>query len=69
MTEEEFNNGINSLRQWRNERLRESDWTQLPDSPVDKQAWATYRQELRDLPSQYTQESIENGTFTMPIEP
>jgi hypothetical protein len=29
--------------------LINSDWTQLPDSPADKQAWATYRQALRDL--------------------
>lgn len=29
-----------------------SDWTQLPDSPLsteDKQAWANYRQALRDM--------------------
>ena len=30
--------------------LQASDWTQVPDAPVDQQAWATYRQELRDLP-------------------
>ncbi len=40
------------IRQWRNRELAVSDWTQLPDSPVDKTAWATYRQELRDLPAQ-----------------
>ena len=35
--------------------LQQSDWTQLPDVPLtDEQraAWATYRQELRDVPSQ-----------------
>lgn len=34
------------------ELLLKSDWTQMPDSPLDadtKAAWATYRQELRDL--------------------
>ena len=36
----------------RNELLTASDWTQLPDSPADKEAWATYRQSLRDLPEQ-----------------
>ena len=36
----------------RNELLQKSDWTQLPDSPADKEAWATYRQALRDLPEQ-----------------
>jgi hypothetical protein len=32
--------------------LAESDWTQLPDAPVDKEAWATYRQALRDITKQ-----------------
>lgn len=40
------------IRQWRNAQLSASDWTQLPDSTVDKAAWAAYRQELRDLPAQ-----------------
>lgn len=35
---------------YRNNRLLASDWTQLPDAPVDHQAWADYRQQLRDLP-------------------
>lgn len=39
-----------SMRAERNRRIAESDWTQLDDSPADKQAWATYRQALRDLP-------------------
>ena len=30
--------------------LAESDWTQLPDVPLPtKEAWATYRQALRDI--------------------
>ena len=40
------------LRLWRNARLVASDWTQVADAPVDKSAWATYRQALRDLPAQ-----------------
>jgi len=36
---------------YRNNRLLASDWTQLPDAPVDRDAWATYRQQLRDLPA------------------
>lgn len=39
------------IREKRTVLLTECDWTQLPDSSVDKQAWANYRQELRDLPS------------------
>jgi hypothetical protein len=40
------------IKLWRNAQLSQSDWTQLPDAPVDKAAWATYRQALRDLPAQ-----------------
>lgn len=40
------------IRIWRDEELRLSDWTQLPDAPVDKLSWAEYRQTLRDLPLQ-----------------
>ena len=36
----------------RNQKLTESDWTQLADAPVDKVAWATYRQALRGIPIQ-----------------
>lgn len=33
--------------------LAASDWTQLPDVPLEtKQAWATYRQALRDITTQ-----------------
>ena len=41
------------LRTERNALLSESDWTQYNDSPLTdevKTSWATYRQELRDLP-------------------
>ena len=40
------------IRLWRNDELSLTDWTQLEDSPVDKAAWAAYRQALRDLPAQ-----------------
>lgn len=42
------------LRVKRHGYLAASDWTQVPDAPVDKQAWATYRQALRDLPQNTT---------------
>jgi hypothetical protein len=41
-----------SVRADRNQRLSDSDWTQVADAPVDKAAWAAYRQALRDVPSQ-----------------
>ena len=40
------------VRAQRDRLLSASDWTQVLDAPVDKAAWATYRQALRDLPSQ-----------------
>ena len=41
-----------SVRATRDSKLAECDWTQLSDSQVDKAVWATYRQELRDVPAQ-----------------
>ena len=49
-----INSGYQELRILRDNELKTSDWTQVPDSPLDsttKAAWATYRTELRDLPS------------------
>lgn len=40
------------IRIWRNGELTATDWTQLADTNADKVAFATYRQELRDLPEQ-----------------
>jgi hypothetical protein len=41
-----------SVRQQRTDKLKDSDWTQVADAPVDQAAWATYRQALRDITSQ-----------------
>jgi hypothetical protein len=40
------------VRAERNGLLTASDWTQVADAPVDKAAWATYRQALRDVTAQ-----------------
>ncbi len=40
------------IRKQRNALLVQSDWTQVADAPVDRTAWAVYRQELRDLTKQ-----------------
>jgi len=40
------------VRKHRNSLLSSCDWTQLSDAPVDGAAWATYRQELRDVTAQ-----------------
>jgi hypothetical protein len=42
------------FRGGRDELLKSSDWTQAADSPLTdakKAEWATYRQQLRDLPA------------------
>ena len=39
------------IREDRNTRLNDSDWSQIGDSTADKTAWATYRQALRDIPT------------------
>ena len=41
-----------NICQERNRRLADCDWSQLPDTTVDAAVWATYRQELRDMPAQ-----------------
>ena len=54
--------------------LGTTDWTQLPDSPLTdakKAEWATYRQQLRDMMSSYTDSesnTVENTTFPTPPE-
>jgi hypothetical protein len=40
------------IRSQRNQMLKDSDWTQVADAPVDKSVWATYRQALRDITTQ-----------------
>jgi hypothetical protein len=40
------------IRSQRNQLLTASDWTQVLDAPIDRTAWAAYRQALRDITSQ-----------------
>ena len=47
-------------RAHRDALLRESDWTQIADASLGAhtvEEWATYRQELRDLPSKHSKVS------------
>lgn len=53
ITKEQLDMGIRNLRKY---LLQESDWTQVVDSPLtaaQKAEWATYRQQLRDLPATF----------------
>ena len=50
------------VRAQRDMLLAGCDWTQLPDVPLEteqKQAWVTYRQELRDVTDQADPYNIE----------
>ena len=40
------------MRYRRNQLLKDCDWTQVADAPVNKADWAEYRQALRDVPDQ-----------------
>ena len=64
--------GVNEylVRKQRNLLLVNSDWTQLPDSPLSqtkKNAWSKYRQELRDMMASYT--DTEENTLDKVIFP
>jgi hypothetical protein len=65
---EENNRKAESIRSERNTFLLLSDWTQLNDAPLndtEKTAWATYRQELRDI----TDQAGFPTNITWPTEP
>jgi hypothetical protein len=56
------------LRAERNRRLSATDWTQLADAHLSqekKDAWASYRQELRDLPD----ELVDPLVVEWPLDP
>ena len=48
------------VRMERNAKLSQTDWTQIADAGLGDhtaEEWATYRQELRDLPAGFTKVS------------
>ena len=45
---------IQDVRRQRQQWLNDTDWTQVPDSPLSdtkKAEWATWRQAMRDFPA------------------
>lgn len=42
------------IRAKRDRLIAACDWAMMPDAPTDKDAWAAYRQALRDVPQQQT---------------
>ena len=63
------------LREERNKRLAETDWTQGRDVTLSNDTdWKTYRQALRDLPSKTTPKldsygELDMSTVTWPTKP
>ena len=55
------------LRRERDLKLSKTDWRATSDLTLSD-AWKTYRQELRDLPSKYDDTTVQ-GTITWPTEP
>jgi len=53
------------IRLYRDDLLKASDWRMVEDATWDKAAWATYRQQLRDLPSK----SADAMKIKFPDEP
>ena len=56
---------VERMRNARNQLLVESDWAMIADTPTDKTAWATYRQQLRDFAASWT----PAPTVTFPERP
>ena len=85
-TEEELNAKVTELetaepfrllREERNLRLTQTDWTRMDDNGLStskKTEWKTYRQSLRDLPSSTTPKldsfgDLDSTSVTWPTEP
>lgn len=61
---------VQALREMRQVLLKESDWTQMPDSPLSEEVkndWRIWRQELRDITS--TAVLPLEHTFLLPTPP
>ena len=65
--EQTVNYNIEDLRRERNQLLKDTDWTQIPDAPLSdemKNRYKQYRQALRDLPQNYgTINELSDVTF------
>jgi hypothetical protein len=53
--ENDENDNPKIMRMIRDQLLKDSDWSQLPDATCDREAWAKYRQALRDFPATWTE--------------
>ena len=61
---------MRQLRIQRNQLLQQTDWRMTTDYPyADQTQWATYRTQLRDLPSTAEPTLDENGNLTNVVWP
>lgn len=60
-------NAASGVRSERNALLSASDWTQVADAPVDAEAWAAYRQALRDITSHANFPHLDEADW--PVKP
>lgn len=66
-TDEEIEESFEEVRSIRDNLLVDSDWTQLPDAPLneaEKESWRIYRQDLRDIT-----EDVDSDGLLDPIWP
>lgn len=62
-----FNDPMVWMRSDRNLKLKDSDWTVMPDSPFDdakRAEWVAYRSALRDVPANNTPSISDEGRLT-----
>lgn len=55
---------LEQIRAERNQLLLETDWTQIPDSPLsdaEREQYRRYRQALRDLPQKFSSVANADG--------
>jgi hypothetical protein len=53
-----------ALRQERDQKLADTDWWAMPDSPTMSEAQTQYRQDLRDFPS-----TVDINNIVWPTKP
>ena len=58
-----------SFKTWRSLKLQQSDWMMLSDTPTITTTWSTYRQALRDLPSNAAYPASLSSPSFVPLDP
>ena len=53
-----------NIRATRDQLLKDTDWTQIPDSTANTSAYAVYRTELRDVPQTISDASADPRTWS-----